>query len=68
MTAATWITMIAVLLFVWGGFLVALTIAVRKEAGKRTAGDPTEGPTSGRADGPADGSVGGPAGAGSEHP
>ncbi len=43
MTAASWITMIAILLFVWGGFAGALTIAVRKEAGKRAAG-PREAP------------------------
>ena len=54
MTAATWITMIAILLFVWGGFAVALTIAVRKEAGKRAE----EGP----ADGPKRDPVGGPSG------
>ncbi|MEX0980209.1 MAG: hypothetical protein WDZ89_03885 [Gemmatimonadota bacterium] len=35
MTAATWITMIAILAFVWGGFAVAISIAVRKESGKR---------------------------------
>lgn len=40
MTAATWITMIAILLFVWGGFAVALVIAVRKEAVKRQEGPP----------------------------
>jgi uncharacterized membrane protein len=35
MTAATWTTMLLVMAFVWGGFLVALTTAVRKESGKR---------------------------------
>lgn len=34
MSAATWITMIAILAFVWGGFALALSTAVRKEAGK----------------------------------
>ena len=44
MTTATWITMIAILLFVWGGFTVALVIAVRKEAGKRHEGPPADDP------------------------
>lgn len=35
MTAATWITMIAVMACVWGGFALALTTAARKETGKR---------------------------------
>ena len=34
MTAATWITMIAMMAFVWGGFLVVLSTAVRKESDK----------------------------------
>ena len=34
MTAATWITMIVVMAFVWGGFLGVLLTAVRKESGK----------------------------------
>ena len=34
MTAATWITMLAVTAFVWGGFVVVLCTAVRKESGK----------------------------------
>jgi len=34
MTAATWITMLLVMGFVWGGFLWVLRIAVRKEAEK----------------------------------
>lgn len=34
MTAATWITMIAIIAFVWGGFAFALSTAVRKESGK----------------------------------
>lgn len=45
MTVATWVTMIAILLFVWGGFGVALSIAVRKEAGKeagKQASPPSE--------------------------
>lgn len=36
MTVATWVTMIGILLFVWGGFALALTVAIRKEAGKST--------------------------------
>ena len=44
MTAAAWITMIAILLFVWGGFAVALLIAVRKEVGKRHEGPPATDP------------------------
>ncbi len=34
MTAATWITMIVVMAFVWGGFLGVLLTAVRQESGK----------------------------------
>ena len=34
MTAATWITMMVVMAFVWGGFLWVLLTAVRKESGK----------------------------------
>lgn len=34
MTTATWITMIAIMAFVWGGFLLAVRTAFRKEAGK----------------------------------
>lgn len=34
MTRATWITMIVVTTFVWGGFLFALWTAIRKESGK----------------------------------
>lgn len=34
MTAATWITMILIVGFVWGGFTLAILTAVRKEAGK----------------------------------
>lgn len=34
MTAATWITMIVVMSFVWGGFSLVLLTAVRKESGK----------------------------------
>jgi len=37
MTRATWITMIAVTAFVWGGFLLVLLTAIRKEAGKTNA-------------------------------
>lgn len=34
MTAATWITMLLVGGFVWGGFFFVLSIAVRKEGQK----------------------------------
>lgn len=34
MTAITWITMIGVLTFVWGGCGMWITIAMRKEAEK----------------------------------
>lgn len=34
MTGATWITMIAIVGFVWGGFLLVLLTAIRKESGK----------------------------------
>ena len=34
MTAATWITMVLVMAFVWGGFSMVLLTAVRKESGK----------------------------------
>jgi hypothetical protein len=34
MAAAAWITMIAVMAFVWGGFALAVTIAIRKESEK----------------------------------
>ena len=34
MTAATWITMVLVMAFVWGGFSWVLLTAVRKESGK----------------------------------
>jgi hypothetical protein len=35
MTSSSWITMIVVMAFVWGGFALALVVAVRKEYGKR---------------------------------
>ena len=35
MTAATWITMIAIMAFVWGGLAAALLAAIRKESAKR---------------------------------
>jgi hypothetical protein len=35
MTAAAWITMIAILGFVWGGFALAVATAIRSEAGKK---------------------------------
>ncbi len=34
MTTATWITMIVIMAFVWGGFAVALRTAFRKESVK----------------------------------
>jgi hypothetical protein len=34
MTTSTWITMIGILLFVWGGFTLALRKAVRSESKK----------------------------------
>lgn len=34
MTLAAWITMIAVMTYVWGGLLVVLHTAVRRESGK----------------------------------
>lgn len=35
MTTSTWLTMIGLLLFVWGGFAAALAVAMRKEREKR---------------------------------
>lgn len=34
MTSSTWITMLGIMAFVWGGFALALSTAVRKESGK----------------------------------
>jgi hypothetical protein len=34
MTTSTWITMVGILAFIWGGFLLALRTAVRKESDK----------------------------------
>jgi uncharacterized protein YneF (UPF0154 family) len=34
MTTATWITMVGILAFVWGGFFVAVRTAVKKESEK----------------------------------
>jgi hypothetical protein len=34
MTFASWITMLLVIVFVWGGFAWVLATAVRKESGK----------------------------------
>lgn len=34
MTTATWVTMLAILGFVWGGFGLSLVTAVRKEGAK----------------------------------
>ncbi len=36
MSTTALVTMIAVLTIVWGGFLAALTLAIRKEARNRT--------------------------------
>jgi hypothetical protein len=38
MTPATWITMIVIMGFVWGGFSMVLSTAIRKESGKRGDG------------------------------
>jgi hypothetical protein len=34
MTIATWITMVGILAFVWGGFILSLRTAIRKETEK----------------------------------
>jgi len=34
MTTATWITMLGILGFIWGGFSLALRTAIRKETEK----------------------------------
>jgi len=34
MTTATWITMVGVLAFIWGGFALSVRTAFRKEADK----------------------------------
>jgi len=34
MTIATWVTMILVIGFVWGGFSLVVLTAIRKESGK----------------------------------
>jgi uncharacterized membrane protein len=34
MTTATWVTLIVICGFVWGGFVVAVATAFRKESGK----------------------------------
>ncbi len=39
MTTATWITMIGMLAFVWGGFAIALRTAIRAES-KKTKDNP----------------------------
>jgi hypothetical protein len=38
MTTATWITMIGILAFIWGGFSVALRKAVKSESEKSKEG------------------------------
>jgi hypothetical protein len=35
MMTSTWITMVGILAFIWGGFLLALRTAVRKESDKK---------------------------------
>ena len=35
MTTATWITMIVIMAFVWGGLTTALRTAIRRESAKR---------------------------------
>jgi hypothetical protein len=35
MMTSTWITMLGILAFIWGGFLLALRTAVKKESGKQ---------------------------------
>lgn len=42
MTAATWITMLVIVGFVWGGFALALVTAVRSESSKHS---PSSGPS-----------------------
>jgi hypothetical protein len=34
MTTATWITMVGILTFIWGGLIIALRMAVKKESEK----------------------------------
>ena len=41
MSTSTWITMIVILTFVWGGFTFALMTAIRSE-GAKTEGDVAE--------------------------
>ncbi|HSG07028.1 MAG TPA: MetS family NSS transporter small subunit [Longimicrobiales bacterium] len=38
MTTSTWVTMVLVMGFIWGGFALALRTAIRKESGKRADG------------------------------
>jgi len=40
MTTSTVVTMVLICGFVWGGFLLALSTAVRKESGKEIEGAP----------------------------
>jgi hypothetical protein len=42
METATWITMLLITGFVWGGFAFILATALRKEAGKRDEAAPRE--------------------------
>ena len=39
MTPATWITMLVITGFVWGGFIYFLVMAMRKESGKASGGE-----------------------------
>lgn len=41
MTTSAWITMIVVMVFVWGGFSWVLLTAIRKESGKSACHDAT---------------------------
>jgi len=34
MTTATWFTLVGILIFIWGGFFLALRKAIRKESEK----------------------------------
>ena len=39
MTTSTWITMIVIMVCVWGGFVWVLLTAIRKESGKSACHD-----------------------------
>jgi hypothetical protein len=40
MTTATWVTLIVICGFVWGGFALALSTAMRSESGKGSGEKP----------------------------